>query len=380
MNPEDRFPRSSSFYIYDNCDLSFELCQQAGEEPATIFSDRGTKIHGVWAGRVPAQLLDLDERSIYDRLEERYEQRVRAWLGDEAKPHQELTEERLWWRMGLRQIYSGQPDRVLVVRERAYIPDFKTGWHPLDAIAATNCQLRSYVPLVSQNIDGIEEITVDIIKPGKMSPPAVFNSDLIDQAKAWALNTVARVRKEGEKKPNRGVWCQYCSGKVLCPAWKTEIQALALGNQLLAQATDDMLRELGPRLDIAAKVIERLKARLEQRVREAPELFKDWRFDKGDTRRRIVSLTLAYQRMSAEGVSATDFISACNGKVTELESIYRKKKGLKTIEGAIAFNKLLGSALESHPNKDKLVYVPALPESEPIEAETKTEASELPFM
>jgi len=294
----------------------------------------------------------------------------------------ELVEERFWWRMGLRQIYSGQPDKVLVVRNRAYLPDLKTGWHPLDAVAATNCQLRSEVPLVYQNIEGIDEITVDIIKPGKMTPPAVFDKDLILQASTWALNTVQRIRADKEKKPNRGPWCQYCAGKVLCPAWQQELKALSLPEAFLeVDPADEVLRELGPRLDLIVKVVERLKWRLEQRVREAPKLFPGWRFDKGDLRRRIVSLTLAWQKLSAEGISANDFISCCNGAVTELESVYRHKKGLRKVDAAAAFNKLMANSIELKPNKDKLVYIPSLPESEVIDAGPKSmiESADLPF-
>jgi Protein of unknown function (DUF2800) len=375
MNLVDRYPRGSAFYIYSNCDISFELMQKAGEEPATSYAFKGTRGHAALAGRLAPSALEADEKTTYDTLIERYDNSVRTWLGAEHAPHTQLVEHRMWMRAGLRPLYSGQPDKILIVRERAFVPDFKTGWHPLDAITATNCQLRAYVPLVHQEIEGIEEITVRIVKPGKQSPAAIFDQEAIKDATTWALEVVARITTPAPKKPNRGPWCQYCSGKVLCPLWKDELHQLAVNNKtIFTEATDEVLREIGPKLDIAAKVIERLKLRLEKRVREAPALFPEWRIEPGEKRRRIVDLIKAYAALNSQGVTPYEFLAGCTGNVGSLETTLRKKKNLKTIDGEREFNKLLGDALEFKPNKDKLVYVPAAIETDVASAELTDEA------
>jgi hypothetical protein len=372
MNLVDRYPRGSAFYIYSNCDISFELMQKAGEEPATSYAFKGTRGHAALAGRLAPSALEADEKTTYDTLVERYDASVRTWLGDEPAPHTQLVEHRMWMRAGLRPIYSGQPDKVLIVRERAFLPDFKTGWHPLDAITATNCQLRAYVPLVHQEVEGIEEITARILKPGKLSPAAVFDKEAIREATVWALEVVGRITTPAPKKPNRGPWCEYCSGKVLCPLWKDELHQLATYNKtIFTEATDQVLREIGPKLDIAAKVIERLKLRLEKRVLEDPALFPDWRMEPGEKRRRIVNLIKAYAALNSVGVTPHEFLAGCSGNVGELETTFRKKKGLKTIDASREFNKLLADALEVRPNKDKLVYIPAAVETEGDSAHQK---------
>jgi hypothetical protein len=386
MNQVDRYPRGSAFYIYDNCDISFELMQKAGEEPATIYAFKGTRGHAALAGRLAPSALEADEKSTYDTLVERYDTSLRTWLREEPAPHTQLIEHRMWMRAGLRPLYSGQPDKVIIVRERAFIPDFKTGWHPLDAITATNCQLRAYVPLVHQEVEGIEEITVKIVKPGKLSPAAIYDKEAIKDATAWALEVVGRITTPAPKKPNRGPWCEYCSGKVLCPLWKDELHQLSVYDKtIFTEATDTVLREIGPKLDIAAKVIERLKLRLEKRVREEPALFPDWRIEPGDRRRRIVDLVKAYAALSTKGVTPHEFLAGCTGKVVDLETTFRKKNGLKSIDTPREFNKLLGDALVFEPNKDKLVYVPTTPETEGTppeltgERKPVTEPAELPF-
>jgi hypothetical protein len=376
------YPRGSEFYIYSNCDISFELMQKSGEEPATVFAEKGTRLHAAWAGRLAPSALESQELDDYQDGMDRYQLALRTWLGGEEQPHLQLVEHRFWMREGFRPIYSGQPDKVLVLKERGFIPDFKSGWHPPDAINATNSQLRAYVPLVTTEVEGLEEITVKIIKPGKQDPAAIFDAQAIRDATAWALDVVGRITSPNEKKPNRGAWCQYCSGKVLCPLWRDELKTLALTSlDAIEQLPDGFLRELGPRLNIAKKVIARLEAWLEKRVREAPELFPEWRIDPGDPRRKVIDLAKAFERLHKEGVTAEEFLSSCSTAITELEKIFKKRKGLKGISATLEFEKVMGDAIERQRTRDKLVYIPAIPEGngkaneEPDQVE-----AQLPFL
>jgi hypothetical protein len=353
---EKNFPRGSEFYIYDNCEISFELMQSAGEEPATPFADKGTRVHAVLAEKKEPKELDDAEADLAAELSTQFKSQFNPWKGD-AEITQNLIEERIWMRAGWRPMYSGQPDRVIVAGPRAFIPDFKTGWHPLDAITATNSQLRSYVPLVATEIEGIEEVTVSIIKPGKKSAPAVFGPEEIKGATAWALEVVSRVKAPGPKKPTKGPWCQYCSGKVLCPLWRDELAIMAQMDEAIGSLPDVQLRDLAPKLDIAGKVVEKLKARLYNRVQLAPGNFPDWRFEPGVVRRKIADPAKAYALLK-EYVSAEEFVSTTSVAISELETIFRKARGLKTLEAAAEFNNLLASVIDKKPNKDSLVYDP----------------------
>jgi Protein of unknown function (DUF2800) len=365
-SPEKRYPRSSFFYSMDNCDVAFELSQASGEEPPTIYSDKGTSIHAVLAGRVLPKELDDAEADLAGDLSDQRRRLVEGWLNGK-KVEFEMIEERLWMRKGLRPVYSGQPDRVIMSGPRLLIPDYKTGWHPLDHIVATNSQLRSYVPLAVDEIElrggelaQVEEVTVAILKPGKKSPPAVFNAQAIKDARDWALDVVARATAKGPKKPNRGPWCTYCSGKVLCPLWRDDILTIAGQVDVAVKDIPDLvLRQLAPKLSIAATVIEKLKARLEARVKEAPEHFPDWRFEPGQKKRHIAHvLPVAKALIDAKYLTSAQFLECCSVGITKLEEGVRKANDFTVSQTAEVLKSTIGGYIDLKPDKDKLVYDP----------------------
>jgi hypothetical protein len=364
-SPEKRYPRSSFFYSMDNCDAAFELSQASGEEPPTIYSDKGTSIHAVLAERALPKELDDAEADLAADLSDQRRRLVDGWVNSQVDF--EMIEERLWMRKGLRPVYSGQPDRVIVSGPRVLIPDYKTGWHPLDHIVATNSQLRSYVPLAVDEIElrrgelgHVEEVTVAILKPGKKSPAAVFNAEAINDARAWALDVVARATAKGPKKPNRGPWCTYCSGKVLCPLWREDILTTAGQADVAVRDIPDLvLRELAPKLAIAATVIEKLKARLEARVKEAPDHFPDWRFEPGQKKRHISSVfKVAKALIDAKHLTSGQFLECCSVGITKLEDGIRKANDFTVSQTAEVLKATIGDYIDLKPDKDKLVYDP----------------------
>jgi hypothetical protein len=245
------------------------------------------------------------------------------------------------------------------------IPDYKTGWHPLDHIVATNAQLRSYVPLAVDELGvrmgiEIEEVTVAIHKPGKKSPPAVFNVEAISDARIWALDVVARATAKGAKKPNRGPWCTYCSGKVLCPLWRDDILVMAGQVDVAVRDIPDVvLRELAPNLAIAGTVIDKLQARLEARVKEAPENFPDWRFEPGDKRRHVDSTVGAAKGLITENyLTSEQFLECCSVGITKLEESVKKHNDFTAKQTEEVLKKTIGHVVSLRPSKDKLVYDP----------------------
>ena len=362
-SPEKRYPRSSFFYSMDNCDAAFELSQASGEEPPTIYSDKGTRVHAVLADKLPAKELDDAEANLAADLADQRRRLVDGWVNSHVDF--EIIEERLWMRNGLRPLYSGQPDRVILSGFRLLIPDYKTGWHPLDHITATNAQLRSYVPLAVDEIElraggKVKEVTVAILQPGKKSPPAIFNQDAINDARTWALDVVARATAKGPKKPNRGPWCTYCSGKVLCPLWREDILTVAGQAELAVNDIPDLvLRELAPKLAIAATVIEKLKARLEARVKEAPEHFPDWRFEPGQKKRHISSVPkVARALIDGKHLTGEQFLECCSLGITKLEDGVRKANNFTGPQTAEVLRTTIGGYIDLKPDKDKLVYDP----------------------
>lgn len=376
---ENRYPRSSFFYAMDNCEAAFSLSQASGEEPTSPFSERGTEIHA-WLAAPQGHKPELDPDAIETArdLEAQEYALFESWHEDDVVDSH--REERLWLRDGLIPIYSGKPDVWYVSQDmRVLLPDYKTGWHPLDHYVATNCQLRSYVPLIDEELENkVTSITVAILKPGKKFPPALFEREEIEDAREWSVQVARRATAEGEKVPNRGEWCKYCSGKVLCPLWKTEIEEMsALVTARLSDIPDRALNELAPRLAVARTVIERLEARLYARARAFPDHFPDWRFEKGDWRRSVEpeNLRKIFDVLVTKKADLTfsQFLDCCRVSLGDLEKQVRLNRKETTRDIVLYLEKQIGELVEKRRNKDKLVYDPQIHETHE-QAETQTES------
>jgi Protein of unknown function (DUF2800) len=351
--------RASETYIYENCDASYGLMQQAGQEPTSVFADKGTRIHRVLAASQEITPGDLtsEESKIFEDLFAGLRRQLEVWRQGQ-QIERSWIEQEFVWRISGDVHYVGHPDKVLKSGDRLFIPDFKTSWQPLDGISATNAQLRAYVAIVDTNIeDDIREATVWIDKPGRKDAPALYDREAIQQAKIVLRNTAMRVTGKGEKIPNRGPWCTYCSGKVICPAWREEIHKFAANVESIDSLPDQQLAELAPKLDIAAKVIERLKARLEERVKANPEYFADWRFKPGRAVANIESVSKAWLAMKAE-IDAESFLELTKLHIGKLTEAYRALHKCTWEEARKAIENKLGDNLKYARAKAQLVYDP----------------------
>jgi hypothetical protein len=367
MQLHEKYPRSSSFYIFSNCEASYELQQAAlaaGEEPATLFSDRGTQVHAVLAGRVDPALVDDAAVELAAELDSQ-DKSLAQKLYHKEDIDEEKSETRLWLRNGLFPVYSGQPDRwTLFERNAIYLRDFKSGWHPLDHYVATNSQLHSYVALLDEHYEHkIQTVIAQIIKPGRKSSPAMFDRQAVHASRMWAVAVVDRVTRAGPKTPKRGPWCTYCAGKSLCPLWAREIQALApMIDAHVCDIPDLVLREMAPKLSLAATVIDKLQARLKARVKERPELFPDWRFAPGDPRRSIQSRhnadALASLVHKKQLLSLDEFLGSAQLAITRIESAIAKSQKVGRAAAAELMAAALGDLMEKVAPEPHLVYDP----------------------
>jgi hypothetical protein len=362
--PHTRYPRSSSFYALDNCDASFTLSQASGEEPPTPYAFKGTEVHGVLSGKIPRATVDDATQALADDLAGQRANALRLWVGLDAKIEEETIETRLWLRQGLIPLYSGQPDVFAKSDSRVFLSDYKSGWHPLDHWVATNSQLRAYVPLIDEHYHhALDEITAAIHKPGKKSPPAIFFRSEIDQARAWAIDVVRRARDKHHARPSRGPWCTYCSGKVLCPLWKDEIRSFSdLATALVSDIPDLALREIAPKLDLAKTVIDKLSARLYERVRLHPEIFTDWRFEPGQPSRKIDSVPQAYIKLvqdpESNALSPEEFLACCRIAIGDIELCVRKNRRLSVKDAQAWMAATLQGIMHTRRPRDLLVYDP----------------------
>jgi hypothetical protein len=143
--------------------------------------------------------------------------------------------------------------------------------------------------------------------------------------------------------------------------WRDEIIGTAeYYNMAVREIPDTALRELAPKLSIAATVIEKLQARLESRVKEAPENFPDWRFEPGEKKRSVTNAGEVGRRLvESEIITREAFMACCKVGITNLELAIRKKGNHSVAAAKEIINNRIGDLIEIKPTKDSLVYDPA---------------------
>jgi hypothetical protein len=143
--------------------------------------------------------------------------------------------------------------------------------------------------------------------------------------------------------------------------WRAEVLSFSeRADLVVTEIPDAALAELAPRLELAATVIEKLRARLWGRVQLAPENFPDWRLEPGDKRRSIENLLELYDRVVTRdaAMSFEQFLQACRISIGDLEGTIRNNRKYTWAETYDYFAKKLGELITVKPNRSKLVYDP----------------------
>jgi len=327
QNPalESLFPRASAFYAYANCAVSFRLAQAAGPEPDSVDSAFGTATHALLARKKKDEVTP-EQKQMALELEAQYQKSFASWLESALAPPGPLySERRLYLKENHFTLVSGQPDRFRRAGAHAYLADFKTSWHPVDSSPATNAQLRVYAALIwdfyHQRLDDLEAV---ILKPGPRLPPTIFTRSDLTLVRQWTIDiATSQLAPPPGTQPRKGPWCRYCPGKILCPLWQAELKNLASFTlDQLDALSDQALANLGPRLELASKIITRLQERLYDAVAKRPASFPGWSIVPGTTRRKITSASQAYKILvsSLALVSHQDFISATRVSISALRA------------------------------------------------------------
>jgi hypothetical protein len=116
---------------------------------------------------------------------------------------------------------------------------------------------------------------------------------------------------------------------------------------------------MAPKLAIARLVIEKLEARLYDRVKSHPEHFPDWRFEAGDERREIRDMGLFYDVLVTQGgLRLDDFLSVVRVNFTELERKWKIAKKLTGTSAKRDLEKVLEGILVHKRTRDRLIHDP----------------------
>ncbi len=268
---------------------------------------------------------------------------------------EEFVEHRFWLRDDARRaVMSGQADWVVIRGRRALIVDFKTG-HGAVTASPRNPQLMALAVMLAGERPELEEILTAIIQPAVSEAPlcAVYDRPALAHARTAILRTLDAARAADAPLVAGPHQCQYCRAKAQCPAARELLGALAVPASL-EPVTNPQLAQLLARCGTAEQTIAALRAEARRRL-EAGQEIPGWRLKPGAWRERVLDARAVFDRLTAWGVTASEFTALCAVTKTALKTLLQEKAGLRGAALEAALASVLEGLTESHPTAPTLV-------------------------
>jgi hypothetical protein len=256
---------------------------------------------------------------------------INAWLGNEQPELETLTERRLFYRVGLRPRFTGQVDFVIMAGARALILDFKSGRLESDP-AADNLQLRTYVVLLKDEYQEIEEVEASIVEPnvGWESPRVRYSGADLAQAESHILSIVDEAA--WNLKRTAGPWCKHCPARILCPEAQNYIQT-ALDYSQVRNLIKDLPRgeagsNLWGKIGLAEKLLSDMRAAYRQIMVDDPDALPGYILPPEGHQRRTVTDPAKFKFALETEISAKDIDAIAYYPVAKIEEMYGQAVGL----------------------------------------------------
>jgi hypothetical protein len=263
--------------------------------------------------------------------------------------YQVLLEMRLWYRVGLTKLFSGQGDLIVIDLEeaRALIIDYKSGMGEVD-LPASNKQLRALEVLLKHNAPGLESIDCEILQPwaGWDPHPVQYTAANFKEAE----EEIVQIYSEAlyDKRRAAGEHCRLCEARAQCA---TALRYVNDANSLCRGIEDGrIVLPPGAKGDSALDQIETVEKILGAvKARYKAELIKDAGFLPGrhitDGNRSVSSVAAAWQ-IAKIVLDRPQFDAACSVKLTELEEALSAELGWRAKEKKQRFNEMFADILE----------------------------------
>ena len=243
----------------------------------------------------------------------------------------ELIEERLWLRGGLKRIASGKPDRIWRYGATSVIPDIKTGWGVTEA-EETNLQFRAYAVLEWLNRADVEEVIVATINAHGAKPkPVVYDVEALQMAEQEWRDEITACNQPDAPRVAGPIQCKYCPAKLHCDKAREvipQVAALTIHEPGMI-VTNEQIAELLDRCGHAEKMIGEIKAEAKRRLTEDPASVPGWQIVPGKVTKPVTDLTTVFNRCIGKGVTAEQFTAACSLTKTNLTDALKTAMGIK---------------------------------------------------
>lgn len=347
-------PSATDFERLLACPASARMVKYAratGQE-AHLYSKaslRGTAQHLAFVEG--SESLSDQERAEWELVKEEVEAGIAEWLDPNGPEPQFYFEERLWFSRYGKLIFSGQPDLLAVQGVRGLLYDYKFGRYPV-ATPENNLQQTIYAILV-QRKHGLKEVRSAIASPFYNYPHYDWTARELRRASrqvVLALKSFEEAEAAGIiLDPIIGEQCQFCPGRLVCPAARAEADVAAIKPIVLPDG------EQGARLltavERASALFKEIKLHYKELLKIQPDAVPGWELQPGYFRRSIPDLTSLVELMTAEGVDFQTQVKCMNISVPEIQEAWAKVKGIPVTKSKEPLKKLLGTLLIEKQNE-----------------------------
>jgi hypothetical protein len=374
-------PSASGMRRIANCPPSFKL-GKLFPDPRTNDSDTGDRIHkALELGNSDG--LAVDELQTYEMCVDQKNWLLEEWIGDEMG-YTVHKEKRLVIsplgkvfddspELRITRIFSGKADYVAVFSEGALVIDYKT-LHGEHDHAAVNDQLRALAVIVAER-HKVSQVRVAIVQPWKGKPTvADFDYLALKASKVWLFDALDKERDSTPDQVNAGDWCHFCPARVNCEAFTGLVLAVPTTETISLPADDETARkamfaraaelpdnELAARyrgLKMLSWYVSAVEGNVRMRAAEGGEFAdKYFQLKEGKARESIERVDVAFQSLSALGVTAQDFTAACKTTKKAVTALARKATGQKGRELEATVKRCLEGAVKLGKPPQKLVAV-----------------------
>lgn len=348
----------SSFSRFIHCPASFQMTKDLPEE-TNVFAEEGTMLHERCEKGFNIEGLTQEQASCVERAQKF----MKEMLGNDY--FLEEKEERLSVMYDKEELTFGTVDFIALSSDgtKAKIMDFKFGRVPVLA-SKDNWQLILYAIAVMQKYK-VEEVETYIFQP-RVSPSVTgysFSSNelsallfIAHEAKMRCISDTLVFNADAENQ------CKYCKAKDNCPAFMMKYSANIVAVNDASALSNDKLIDLYEKTDAVSKQLysQLMKIKAEMEVRIQSTGIPGYTLKEGAKSIKINDINAVYHVLK-DIIPYEAFISACELKKTELESLYisevKKQRKASMSELKSEFNTLISIYSEVKQNKPSIVKV-----------------------
>lgn len=402
IDERENLPSASGMERLYLCRGSFNLESKLTDIADKTFADSGTRVHNALAGISEADLLNEDERWVYDRCTEHEVSLVESVFGVERIERLEIWREKRQWLYSEddEKQSSGELDVVYFDTDtlEALVIDYKSGYKPVTE-PDRNIQLREYAVLTAEKYNA-SKVTVAVIQP-RCSPAtaqAIYEKEDLEYAGKELRVVLSEAKDPNAPRVPGAAQCEYCKAKGICPELKKQMKSEIVhvkGITFLSGKELDYREEFMPGyvlseiLDKVAHVERACKAVREEakiRIKHGRDV-PGYSLVKGRMQRMITNPYAMYEKIvnKLQWMSPKDFWNTyVKISIGDIDKLVKKHppKSLK-IKAEVLYAKRFGEFIESKSTDlvlERTSYRPLVAEAKSgkIEAKTQEKLKDIP--